>query len=146
MPKRPSDDQVWPAEQDFKTFEEYALACSVWMKRHPSAYLSRCKEGEPILFFDDMEARNPGHVYSDWGVTNYKETGLCEWHAEQAAPEPVEIDRDAFLRDIESQFGSSDPSSSSKSPQIASSGDSVSGDSETPDPFQDDDPNKPEPM
>lgn len=174
----------FPQETDYETFEEFALACSVWIEANPDAILLRCFYGEPILYFDDMEARGPGHIYSYAGQQEYGITHFCEYHFDQITREMEddEVETIAKIEDevngtaegedwlsraidhIDDEMPSADSQRASKSLNNDQSGDSVSEFDGSPkdsqeafdklwdelgipnDPFEDDDPNMPEPM
>jgi hypothetical protein len=109
-----SADDQWPDQKEYNTFEEYALACSVWMREHPNATLLKCQEGEPIVYFDDMPpAKGPGHIYSEAGWREYNISGYCEFHF------------DAITQSIDDESQSGDPQGGEESPNNAQSGDSV---------------------
>lgn len=92
-------EEPWPSAKDHDTFEEYALSCSLWVERHPSAMLLKCASCENVvLFYDAMPpAKAPGHVYSDAGAREMKITHLCEWCFDLATAEPDEDGEQDYL-------------------------------------------------
>lgn len=49
---------------------------------------SRCFIGKEVVFYyPDTEARDPGHIYSQDGLAEYKISQTCEYHFDQIARE-----------------------------------------------------------
>jgi hypothetical protein len=39
---------------------------------------------QPVSKYDEQKANGPGHIYSEAGLREYKQSGTCEFHFDQA--------------------------------------------------------------
>lgn len=47
-------------------------------------YQVRCVLGEKVYFSKDTKGRFPRHIYSSEGVAEFKISGMCEYHFDEA--------------------------------------------------------------
>jgi hypothetical protein len=45
---------------------------------------------QPVSEHDEQKASGPGHIYSEAGLKEYKISGACEYHFDEAFAEPLD--------------------------------------------------------